>query len=77
MKPLLEEALKEVKKRNKLIKLADKSEAGWLAIDEYIADDLASDSDDDKKIRKAQARAVAKKKGQSAKSRSKPYQRTK
>ena len=77
VKPILEEALKEVKKRNKLTKLADKSEAGWLAVDEYLADDLARDSDDDKKIRKAQARAMAKKKKVHSKPRSKPYQRNK
>ncbi len=74
--PIIDKTLKELNKRNKLVKLADKSEAGWLAVDEYLADDLASDSDDDKKIRSAQARASAKKKkNASNKNRAKPYQR--
>jgi len=45
----------------KIIKLADKSEAGWLAVKEYEAEELASDSDDKKRIRKAQERALKKK----------------
>ena len=45
----------------KLIKLADKSEAGWLAVDEYESDELAEDSADEKRIRKAQDKAVRKK----------------
>ena len=62
--------------RNKLIKLADKSEAGWGAVEEYMADDLASDSDDDNtKIRKAQTRAAAKKKKVQTRRVGKPYQR--
>ncbi len=73
--PILEKAKEELSKRNKLVKLADKSEAGWAAVDEYQQDELASDSDDDKKLRSAQARAAAKKKkGKNIKSRSKPYQ---
>jgi len=47
--------------RQKIIKLADKSEAGWLAVKEYEAEELASDSDDKKRIRKAQERALKKK----------------
>jgi len=73
--PIIEKAVSEIRQRNKHIKLADKSDAGWLAVDEYLADDLASDSDDDKKIRSAQARASAKKKKNITKSRNKPYQR--
>ena len=55
-------ALASIQKRQKLIKLADKSEAGWLAVDEYESDELADDSEDDKKIRRAQDKAVRKKK---------------
>lgn len=51
-----------IQKRQKLIKLADKSEAGWLVVDEYESDELAENSEDDKKIRKAQDKAVRKKK---------------
>ena len=47
-----------IERRQKLIKLADKSEAGWLAVDEYESDELADDSADEKRIRKAQDKAV-------------------
>ena len=50
-------ALVAIKKRKKLIKLADKSEAGWLAVQEYESDELADDSDDEKRIKKAQDKA--------------------
>ncbi|XP_072022961.1 LOW QUALITY PROTEIN: uncharacterized protein [Amphiura filiformis] len=60
--PLVKEAVASyLKKRNKLIRNADKSAAGWAAVDEYLSDDLASESDDEKRIRQAQARAVRKK----------------
>ena len=52
---------KFIKRRQKLIKLADKSEAGWLALHEYESDELAEDSADDKHIRKTQDKAVRKK----------------
>ena len=55
-------ALASIQKRQKLIELADKSEAGWLVVDEYESDELADDSEDDKKIRRAQDKAVRKKK---------------
>ncbi len=58
--PILEKARGELGKRNKLIKLADKAETGWAAVDKYEQDDLASDSDDDKKIWSALERASAK-----------------
>ena len=37
-------------KRQKLIKPADSSEAGWDAVQEYECQDIASDDEDDKKI---------------------------
>ena len=42
--------------------MADKSPAGWDIVDEYEADPIASDSDDNKKIRQAENRALRKKK---------------
>ena len=39
---------------NKHILIADQSEGGWATVDEYLLRDVASDSDDDKKIRKAE-----------------------
>ena len=50
-----------LKQRQKKVKLADKSEAGWLAVKEYEAEELASNSEDEKRIRKAQASALRKK----------------
>ena len=55
-------ALVSIQKRQKLIKLANKSEAGWLVENEYESGELAVDSEDDKKSRRAQDKAVHKKK---------------
>ena len=43
--------------RQKLIKLADSSELGWKVVKEYETHQLAEDSDDEKRILKAEARA--------------------
>ncbi|XP_033762279.1 uncharacterized protein LOC117343851 [Pecten maximus] len=43
--------------RQKLVKLADTSDCGWKAVDEYIANPIASDSDDERKMDRARARA--------------------
>ena len=55
-------ALVVIQKRQKLIRLADKSEAGWLAVQEYESDELADNSDDEKRIKKAQEKGARKKK---------------
>ena len=56
----LEVLRKSLRHPQKIIKLADKSKAGWLAVKQYEAEELASDSDDEKRIRKVQERALKK-----------------
>ena len=46
--------------RQKLIKLADKSDSGWKIVEEYESNELADNSDDEKRIAKAEARASRK-----------------
>jgi hypothetical protein len=48
--------------RNKLVKLADNSSVGWAFIDEYSKCDLAEDDQDDRRIRRAEEAAIAKRK---------------
>ena len=64
---LVAEAKLITKKRQKLIKIADKKRDGWLVVQEYETDDLASDSEDEKKIRKAKTAAWKKQKAAKSK----------
>ena len=43
--------------RIKLIRIADKSELGWETVNQYEVDELASDSEDDKRIYRSERRA--------------------
>ena len=63
----LDNAAKELKEgvdtilvRQKLIHLADRSEFGWDAVNEYEADELASNEDDAKRLEKAEKAAKQK-----------------
>ena len=60
LKRSLEEGAELVKKRIKAIKLADKSDYGWATVSEYLSDALASDSDDEKRMYRAEKRAERK-----------------
>ena len=57
----IDEIVKDINSRNKLIKIADRTEGGWTTVEEYQQIDYADDSDDDRKIRQANARALQKK----------------
>ena len=50
----IEEGLALIEERQKLIKLADRSDTGWLMVAEYQEDKFAKDSDDKKRIEKAE-----------------------
>ena len=56
----IQKLVEEVDNQNKLLKLADMSQAGWPAVREYLFNDLASDSEDKKRVRTAKIRALAK-----------------
>ncbi len=42
------------------MRIADKSEGGWKTVEEYMSDEVAGDSEDAKRIRAADNRAVRK-----------------
>ena len=65
-KEALKEGMHLIDERQKLIKIADRSESGWLTAQEYETDEIADDSDDEKRIARAerQAERLKKKKSQ-------------
>ena len=74
---VLEELKAKLDKRQKMLKLADRSPGGWDTVREYLSDDLADDSADEKRIRNAENQAVkkrnAKKKKAAGETRYHPY----
>ena len=55
MKQVLKNAKASLKKRNKVGRFAEKSPAGWVGMEEYESDELADDSEDEKKLRSAES----------------------
>ena len=49
----LKEGTKVLHTRQKLIRLADRSEVGWAVVDTYESDELASDDEDAKRMKEA------------------------
>ena len=49
-----------IRKGPKLIKIADKSKDGWQVVAEYWSDDVASNSEDEKRLKKARETASRK-----------------
>ena len=57
VKEVLKEGKQLIAHRQKLLKLADRSEHGWTVVEEYEEDGLADDSEDEKRIEKAERAA--------------------
>lgn len=60
LKSYLEERDSDIKKCNKLIRLADRCAASWDLFNKYLSNELASGSEDEKCIRRAKQRALRK-----------------
>ncbi|XP_073244415.1 uncharacterized protein [Porites lutea] len=60
IKKLSQEGRQRIRKRQKLIKIADKSRDGWQVVAEYESDELASGSEDEKRLKKAREAASRK-----------------
>ena len=58
----VEKGIKKTNKRMKVIKVADRSKYGWETAMAYMSDDLASDSEDEKKLKRAENEAAKKRK---------------
>ena len=60
VKSLLEEGEKLIIERQKHIRIADRSDNGWATVEEYVEDELAENSDDEKRLSRADACASKK-----------------
>ena len=54
----LDEGIKSLKKRQKHIKVADRSDFGWSMVEHYNSHPLADDLDDEKCLEKAEREAM-------------------
>ena len=60
IKKLSQEGRQRIQKRQKLIKIADKSKDGWQVVAEYESDEFASGCEDEKRLKKAREDASGK-----------------
>jgi len=60
LKTELQEGIQAISVRQKWIKVADWSNYGWVTVEEYINDELASDSEDEKCLFKTERNAERK-----------------
>ena len=74
-KSSIAEGIELVKNRQKVIKLADSSQLGWKVVQEYQANPIADDSEDEKKMYRAQMRAERKVYNGRKRQRFEPYQK--
>ena len=56
----IKKAIADLKTRNKMINIADKSPGGRKTVEKYLTDSIASESDDERKLRAAESRALRK-----------------
>ena len=72
----LQKAKCDLEKHIKLIRFADKSPARWAAVKEYESDELAENSEDEKKLQAAERRALTKIEQKSSKPRVSKFSNT-
>ena len=74
-KAKISEGIEFLTYRQKLVKMADSSELGWKVVKEYVANPLAENSDDEKKINRAFSAASRKIKSEKKRKRFNPIGR--
>jgi hypothetical protein len=55
---IINDIFRDIDIRSKHVRIADSSQEGWETVNEYRVNDIADDSDDEKKIRCAENRAL-------------------